>query len=94
MSLYEALSLLVSAAGTLVTVYIGLRQLRSTPAPVPAPAPWPRPPGTPAVPAWPPLPGRPVAVTAASLLLYTAAAVQPIVFVAYYGIRYATDRAT
>jgi hypothetical protein len=37
MSLYEALSLLVSSVGTLGTVYIGLRQLRQA-APTPATA--------------------------------------------------------
>ncbi|MBX6752353.1 MAG: hypothetical protein IRY85_22275, partial [Micromonosporaceae bacterium] len=44
MTLYEALSLLISAIGTLGTVYIGLRQLRQAPAPkpsVPVGAPYP-----------------------------------------------------
>jgi hypothetical protein len=87
-SLYEALSLLVSAAGTLGTVYIGVRQLRPT---APAPSPVASGPLPPNVGPWRASTLRPVAVTAASLLLYTAAAVQPVVFVAYYGIRYATD---
>ncbi len=100
MSLYEALSLAVSAVSTLTTVYIGLRQLRpSAPAPTPAvvapgasgqphPQPWPAPAPRPAQ------PPRPVPLTVASLLLYAAAAVQPVVFVLYYGIRYAVDPVT
>src|SRR5690606_5737968 len=117
MTLYEALSLLVSAIGTLGTVYIGLRQLRR-PAPTPpVPAGPPLPASQPYVaghpysagspystgspyPAVPPQPqvagswaaGQPAAptrpglVTAASLLLYTAATAQPVVFAIYYGI--------
>jgi hypothetical protein len=101
-SLYEALSLIVSSVGTLGTVYIGLRQLRqnaprpapSHPVPAPyghapvpyghpgphAPAPWP-------VPA---APRRPSSVTAASLVLFAAAAIHPFVVVLYYVIRLAT----
>lgn len=116
MTLYEALSLLISAIGTLGTVYIGLQQLRQTAAPkpfvpagasfpatVPHPAgpphpgesPSPAPPQPYATGAWPPTPpappSRPGLVTAASLLLYTAATAQPVLFGIYYGIRFATD---
>jgi hypothetical protein len=85
-SLYEALSLLVSAVSTLGTVYIGLRQLRLTaPARVLGPVA-----SGGVLRAGPPSPtaSRPIVVTAASLLLYAVAAAQPIVFAFYYGIRY------
>jgi hypothetical protein len=93
-SLYEALSLAVSAVSTLATVYIGLRQLRSR---APSPAPSPVAPGGSGLPdpqPWPAPAHRPALVTAASLLLYAAAVVQPVVFVLYYGIRYAVDPVT
>jgi hypothetical protein len=113
MTLYEALSLLISAIGTLGTVYIGLRQLRQAPparsyvpAGEPYPAarphaagpPYPAAPPQPYVagpwaPAPPSSPARPGLVTAASLLLYTAATTQPIVFAIYYGIRLAAGPA-
>ncbi len=97
MTLYEALSLLVSAVGTLATVYIGLRQLRPAPS-VPAPSvPVPYPPGGMAPPWMPthpvPAPRRPTLVSAASLLLYVAATTQPVVFAIYYGIQFASDAA-
>jgi hypothetical protein len=93
-SLYEALSLAVSALSTLTTVYIGLRQLRLS---APKPAPSPVAPGGSGLPdpqPWPAPARRPALVTAASLLLYAAAVVQPVVFVIYYGVRYAVDPVT
>jgi hypothetical protein len=114
-SLYEALSLIVSSVGTLGTVYIGLRQLRqnapkaAVPHPVPAPyghapAPYGHAPGPygpapygppgPSAPAPRPRPGarrRPSAVTAASLVLFAAAAIHPFVVVLYYVIRLAVE---
>jgi hypothetical protein len=125
-SLYEALSLVVSSVGTLGTVYIGLRQLRQNAprvpavpasyghAPVPAPyghAPVPAPyahapyghptappghapgPAPHAPPPRAPMPARrrrPSSVTAASLVLFAAAASHPLVVVTYYVIRLAT----
>jgi hypothetical protein len=119
-SLYEALSLIVSSVGTLGTVYIGLRQLRQNaprvaathpmPAPyghAPAPVPYGQPPGPygpgpygrpgPQAPAPRPLPAgprRPSSVTAASLVLFAAAAIHPFVVVLYYVIRLATAPGT
>jgi hypothetical protein len=113
-SLYEALSLIVSSVGTLGTVYIGLRQLRQNaprvaathpvpapyghaPAPVPhghAPGPYgPGPYGHPGpVPRpLPAAPRRPSSVTAASLVLFAAAAIHPFVVVLYYVIRLAIE---
>jgi hypothetical protein len=89
-SLYEALSLVVSSVGTLGTVYVGLRQLRqSTPAPAyPVPAPYGR-----AVthdPMHHPQPRRPPSVTAAGVLLYVAASAHPFFVALYYAIRLAT----
>ncbi|MBX6724005.1 MAG: hypothetical protein IRY92_12365, partial [Dactylosporangium sp.] len=64
---------------------------------LPHPAEPPAPPGPYAAGSWPPVPPapptRPRLVTAASLLLYTAATAQPVVFAIYYGIRFATDPA-
>jgi hypothetical protein len=106
-SLYEALSLVVSSVGTLGTVYIGLRQLRQNapraaathpmPAPYgPAPAPYgyaPVPYGPPPGPL-PAAPRRPSSVTAASLVLFGAAAIHPFVVVLYYVIRLVTTPGT
>jgi uncharacterized integral membrane protein len=100
-SLYEALTLVVSSVSTLSTVYIGVRQLRqNAPRPLavsglPAPyGPAPNPPGL-----YRPvrqLPTRSVAtlrrpsVTVASLLLFVAAATHPLMVAVYYTIRFAT----
>jgi hypothetical protein len=102
-SLYEALSLVVSTVGTLGTVYIGLRQLRQsaparqTPAPYAYSAPhdYATGPGYPGphrpVHLPPPAPRRrPPPVTAASLALYGAASAQPFFVGLYYIIRLAT----
>lgn len=101
MSLYEALTLVVSSVSTLSTVYIGVRQLRqNAPRPLavsglPAPyGPAPNPPG-PYRPVRQP-PTRSVAtlrrlpVTVASLLLFIAAATHPLMVAVYYTIRFAT----
>jgi len=145
MSVYEALSLIVSTMGTLGSVYVGVRQLRqaapavaapvasppskpsygppaaSTPPTAYAPPAHPTayappaqptayaPPTQPTAYAPPHQPGgyaptayagaaarpagrpRPTSVTAASLLLYLAATLQPVVFALYYGITYLID---
>src|SRR5262245_6503343 len=88
MTLYEGLSLLVSALGILSTVYIGVRQLQRPAAAVPTPA-YARPaPAYVAPPSY--LRRAPGLITAGCLLLYAAAATQPVVFALYYGVRYAT----
>jgi hypothetical protein len=101
-SLYEALSLVVSSVGTLGTVYIGLRQLRqSAPRPAhPEPAArvpagpygpyaaYPPPPSAPA--RLPSAPPRPSSVTAAVKVLFIAAAAHPFAVVLYYVIRLVT----
>jgi len=100
-SLYEALTLVVSGVSTLSTVYIGVRQLRqNAPRPVAVstvPAQHGIPPNLPAPdrPVRPPAPPvatlrRPSVVTAASLLLFIAAATHPLMVVVYYTIRFAT----
>ena len=95
MSLYEALSLVVSGVGTLGTVYIGLRQLRQS-APQPAyPAPAAPAPAGPYGPhgaypqprSVPPVAARPSSVTAAVKLLFIAAAAHPFAVILYYLIR-------
>jgi hypothetical protein len=136
MSVYEALSLIVSTMGTLGSVYVGVRQLRqaapAAAAPVAPPSSGPThgppaasapptayappahptaypPPAHPTAYAPPHQPGgyaptayagaparpagrpRPTSVTAASLLLYLAATLQPVVFALYYGITYLID---
>jgi hypothetical protein len=136
MSVYEALSLIVSTMGTLGSVYVGVRQLRqaapAAAAPVAPPPSGPTyvppaasapptayappahptaypPPAQPTAYAPPHQPGgyaptayagaparpagrpRPTSVTAASLLLYLAATLQPVVFALYYGITYLID---
>ena len=154
MSVFEALSLIVSTMGTLGSVYVGVRQLRQAAPAVAAPvAPPPSkptygppaasapptaypppahptayappahptayappahptayaPPAHPTAYAPPHQPGgyaptayagaaarpagrpRPTSVTAASLLLYLAATLQPVVFALYYGITYLID---
>jgi hypothetical protein len=106
MTLFEGLSLLVSAVSTLSTVYIGLRQLRR-PAPAAPRAPY----GAPALPYHLPQPylssgptasspypmpasaPRPGLLTAGCLLLYGAATAQPVVFALYYAHSFATDPA-
>jgi len=101
-SLYEALSLLVSGVGTLGTVYIGLRQLRqNAPARAPAyPAPMPVPYGPapygPAPYGPPPraVKRRPPSVTAASLLLFLGASAHPFAMALYYAILFATAPGT
>jgi len=140
--MYEGLSLVLSTLGTMLTVYLGFRQLRQTApataqaapamstglAPYPvsppaAPGAWhrpdpargvapapvayvparvpgqyspyggpPRPHGVPYQPqAWTAPRVRPRSVTAASILLFVAAALQPIALLAYYGIEFAID---
>jgi hypothetical protein len=106
MTLFEGLSLLVTALSTLSTVYIGLRQLRRSAPAVPvgpygAPAlPYPLPQPYPGAGATVPSPyaaaasvPRPGLVTAGCLLLYGAATGQPVVFALYYAVTYATDPA-